>query len=154
LHTILFWAKYHQYLWGVSALAYVNKCFGLFITYSFTNSIKGRKRKKSSKPIDEDTDSNDGPADRFRRGEHVPSDYEIASQSDDDDDVRMKVNNFVVQSFVFLVYLRSFRLDCKKSCHSLFTTLLLLTSKQIVSTQLLSKWKVLRWFLSMYNRTI
>jgi len=52
---------------------------------------KGRKRKKSSKPIDEDTDSNDGPADRFRRGEHVPSDYEIASQSDDDDDVRMKV---------------------------------------------------------------
>ena len=41
---------------------------------------KGRKRKKSSKPIDEDTDSNDGPADRFRRGEHVPSDYEIASQ--------------------------------------------------------------------------
>ena len=87
--------------------------FGLFTTYSFTNSIKGRKRKKSSKPIDEDTDSNDGPADRFRRGEHVPSDYEIASQSDDDDDVRMKVKNFL-QSFVCL-YFRSFRLVCKKS---------------------------------------
>ena len=94
---------YHQDLWGIS----ISICkqvflpFGLFTSYSFTNSIKGRKRKKSSKPIDEDTDSNDGPADRFRRGEHVPSDYEIASQSDDDDDVRMKVNNFV-QSFVGL----------------------------------------------------
>ena len=45
---------------------------------------KGQKRKKVSKESDEDED--DGPADRFRRGEDVPSDYEIASQSDDDGD--------------------------------------------------------------------
>ena len=48
---------------------------------------RGQKRKMSKNDdIDED---NDGPADRFRRGEDVPSDFEIASQSDDEDDVRI-----------------------------------------------------------------
>merc|ERR1712048_982546 len=50
---------------------------------------KGQKRKKPPRKNDEDSDE-DGPVERFRRGENVPSDYEIASQSDDDDDVRMK----------------------------------------------------------------
>ena len=49
---------------------------------------KGQKRKRS-KDRESDEES-DGPVDKFRRGEDVPSDYEIASQSDDDDDVRMK----------------------------------------------------------------
>jgi len=51
---------------------------------------KGQKRKrKTPRNNDEDSDE-DGPVERFRRGENVPSDYEIASQSDDDDEVRMK----------------------------------------------------------------
>merc|ERR1711913_31838 len=50
---------------------------------------KGQKRKRPPRKNDEDSDE-DGPVERFRRGENVPSDYEIASQSDDDDDVRMK----------------------------------------------------------------
>ena len=85
MYKILFWAKYHQDLWGDICISIFEQVFWTIHNLFFYKLyvyiyIKGRKRKKSSKPIDEDTDSNDGPADRFRRGEHVPSDYEIASQ--------------------------------------------------------------------------
>ena len=49
---------------------------------------RGLKRKMSKNEVDEESDD-DGPADRFRRGMELPDDYEIASQSDDEDDVRI-----------------------------------------------------------------
>ena len=55
---------------------------------SLTGAMPRGQKRKMSKNDDIDED-NDGPADRFRRGEDVPSDFEIASQSDDEDDVRI-----------------------------------------------------------------
>ncbi len=43
---------------------------------------KGQKRKQALREVDEDEDDN---VDRFRRGEKVSRDYEIAKQSDDED---------------------------------------------------------------------
>ena len=43
---------------------------------------RGHKRKKSGN----DSDDENGMIDRFRRGEDTPSDYEIESKSDDEDE--------------------------------------------------------------------
>ena len=43
---------------------------------------RGHKRKKSG----HDSDDENGMIDRFRRGEDTPSDYEIESKSDDEDE--------------------------------------------------------------------
>ena len=80
---------------------------------SLTGAMPRGQKRKMSKNDDIDEDNDDGPADRFRRGiffnfcfifvfffnfffpfsgEDVPSDFEIASQSDDEDDVRINTS--------------------------------------------------------------
>ena len=55
-------------------------------TYTLRKKIgevpRGHKRKKSG----HDSDDENGMIDRFRRGEDTPSDYEIESKSDDEDE--------------------------------------------------------------------
>ena len=56
---------------------------------SLTGEMPRGQKRKMSKNEDNESGDDDGPADRFRRGQDIPSDYEIASQSDDEDDVRI-----------------------------------------------------------------
>ena len=54
----------------------------IFFTKKIGEVPRGHKRKKSGN----DSDDENGMIDRFRRGEDTPSDYEIESKSDDEDE--------------------------------------------------------------------
>ena len=60
----------------------IKKKFVFFSPKKIGEVPRGHKRKKSGN----DSDDENGMIDRFRRGEDTPSDYEIESKSDDEDE--------------------------------------------------------------------